>query len=742
MTKLKLQAFRKWNDISFDLGNGVTKITGESGMGKSTIFEAIYWCLYGKIRAVSPKTSGSTSSRLKTEVILEIPYNDGSVETVMQVHRSGMKSVSVIIGDEQYTGDIAQARIDDYFGQHDMFLMASYLRAEAAHPLISASPAEKRELTALVFPDASKYDQYKSKLIEIRRTDEYTLLQTRNKVLSAQSSLQALEESNGWLKEVGKLDSSAIVDEKVIVLNINDTKKKKEEAWRISSTYETLKNQLSSLPEPVDVSPLEQEVSSLRNRLTQSTVDTKTKEEKVRFLQERVDGESNALSVLLSSLGQQSLDLQECGRIITVCDELLAIANSASELDDKIKEIGENYEKQSSTLISYEKSLDDIEYNNKLEDILECPCCHNKLQHTDKLITYTGDVQPRQVEHNVTFGDVQKVRITVDKLEQEKQRLIKAYNKYQDILSKEDQRNKGVSLRTLELKSYRTKLHEYSRMFKQKELSERELNQVTSDTREYITKEEKTEIDQRLRELSTQISQASSIEYSRKSISEQIAQIENQFSWLSNVDEHLQELEQQINKLQEDLNSTRQMKERIRIQKIYFSHKRVLNDNSKEIDRLEKRVRDSHTAEHILAESYNEYVGEKLKEIEYDVCVLGKCFFDDTMNITLTPGRETSTGTIKPSFDINVEYGGTTFEDVKSMSTGERKRLSLILMMVLTKYTDGRVMLLDEAFTSVGLDTRGIIMNEIQKLGIPIYLTSHDEIFGYSHELNLNQFSN
>ena len=50
LTKLKLENFKKYNsfEISFDLG--LIGIIGKNGSGKSTIFEAILFALYGELR--------------------------------------------------------------------------------------------------------------------------------------------------------------------------------------------------------------------------------------------------------------------------------------------------------------------------------------------------------------------------------------------------------------------------------------------------------------------------------------------------------------------------------------------------------------------------------------------------------------------------------------------------------------------------------------------------------------------
>lgn len=746
MIQVKLLNFRKWHDILFTFENGITKISGESGMGKSTIFEAIYWCLYGKIRAVKSKGTASITKGVhsdKTEVTIDMPYSHNGYDTNIQIHRSGMKSVLTIIGDDQYVGESAQSKIDEYFGSHDMFLMSSYLRAEAAHPLISASPSEKRELTALVFPDASKFDIYKTKLQGLKSRDSNLLSQVRNKILSSQSSIATLEESYKWISSTDVIESTPLADDRSILSKISDIKRMRDEILRVTSSYNLLQTQLSSLPEPVDISPYEERISQVQEKIMQCTVNTMTKDAKVLLLQEKVVEYNNVLNTILSSLGYQQLDTEECTRIIKVCTDLLNISGSLSDLESQIKKVSDDYAEQSSRLIVYERSLEDIEYNLKIENVLECPCCHSKLQHTNQLVVYNGDTKTRNIEQIVTPGDVEKLRFSVQKLDQDKQKCIKSHNLYQDLLNKESQRYKNVPLHSLDIKVHMNRLKEYQRVIKSIDSTEAELKQVLSDNREYITKDEKLQLERELKELNSKISQSKSIEYTRKSTLSQIAQIENTSDWIRTSNNHIESLEEQSAQLQKDLQSCRELKDRIRIQKIYLSHKKILLENTDELSRLDGRMISSAKLEHILASSYNEYVGEKLKEIEYDVSILGKCFFDDTMNITLTPGKETSTGGIRPSFDINVEYGGTVFEDVKAMSTGERKRLSIILMIILTKYTDGKIMLLDEALTSVGLETRGIIMNEIQRLGIPIFLTSHDEIpmVEESYELDLNRFA-
>jgi DNA repair exonuclease SbcCD ATPase subunit len=62
--KLYLTNFRRYDSVAFEFNDGITKITGESGAGKSTIFEAICWCLYGKVTDVTPRPTVDASGKV------------------------------------------------------------------------------------------------------------------------------------------------------------------------------------------------------------------------------------------------------------------------------------------------------------------------------------------------------------------------------------------------------------------------------------------------------------------------------------------------------------------------------------------------------------------------------------------------------------------------------------------------------------------------------------------------------
>ena len=47
ITRLKLKNYRRYRDIDIEFPTGPIGIVGRNGIGKSTLLEAIGWCMYG-----------------------------------------------------------------------------------------------------------------------------------------------------------------------------------------------------------------------------------------------------------------------------------------------------------------------------------------------------------------------------------------------------------------------------------------------------------------------------------------------------------------------------------------------------------------------------------------------------------------------------------------------------------------------------------------------------------------------
>src|SRR5512137_1642792 len=78
LKNLRLINYRKFKDTTIEFPDGVTGIIGLNGAGKSTIFEAIAWVLYGSVAARTPSdqikrqnTSITDPCRVELEFVFE-----------------------------------------------------------------------------------------------------------------------------------------------------------------------------------------------------------------------------------------------------------------------------------------------------------------------------------------------------------------------------------------------------------------------------------------------------------------------------------------------------------------------------------------------------------------------------------------------------------------------------------------------------------------------------------------------
>src|SRR5437870_2039217 len=136
--KITIKNFRchAFLEVTFD-PNQIILIEGYSGVGKSTLFDAIFWCMYkegGRSVKVTPWESTS-----QTIVTLDF----GSI----QLRRTTMPSTfEVITGKEKLEGSAAQSYIDSLYGNSNYWIATSYMVQEEHNPLLFGSASVKTDL--------------------------------------------------------------------------------------------------------------------------------------------------------------------------------------------------------------------------------------------------------------------------------------------------------------------------------------------------------------------------------------------------------------------------------------------------------------------------------------------------------------------------------------------------------------------------------------------------------------------
>lgn len=137
MFKVILNGIRCYSSSEFIFKEGkVTLIKGKSGIGKSTILDAITWCLYAKIRGIKNKYIE------KETYSVELIFKDFSI--LRQVNPKIFRYTEN--SRVTYEGEAAQSLINKKFGTEDLWYSCSYIEQKKLCPLLYGNNAERMSL--------------------------------------------------------------------------------------------------------------------------------------------------------------------------------------------------------------------------------------------------------------------------------------------------------------------------------------------------------------------------------------------------------------------------------------------------------------------------------------------------------------------------------------------------------------------------------------------------------------------
>lgn len=143
MFRILLKEFKCWKNLSIEIPlGGVTLIKGDSGCGKSTILQAIVWCLYGKIQLVTPTTKKVAS----TEVTIRFPFHFKGINDILNITRKKSTRVTLSHCKDIYEDKVAQEIINDLFGTYDLWLASCYVGQGTRNTFLTTPNSGKMEL--------------------------------------------------------------------------------------------------------------------------------------------------------------------------------------------------------------------------------------------------------------------------------------------------------------------------------------------------------------------------------------------------------------------------------------------------------------------------------------------------------------------------------------------------------------------------------------------------------------------
>jgi DNA repair exonuclease SbcCD ATPase subunit len=469
--KLVLKNFKHHREACFDIPEtGLVLLSGNSGSGKSTIFKAITYAIYGVVK--KPFSHGTTSC----EVTLHI--KNISITRTNRPNRLVVK-----YKEDLYEDDSAQSVIYYIFkASHKEFMASSYIVQRSHNSVISMTSIEQsRFIETLAFSDDIHKEyrsKFKEKVKEYKNQHTSILLQIEmleKDIINKESKLpkNRVEEEETSLLTIESIKLEQLVHknnitsyEKIICELAKELKKLNEIELKNSTLQEECKileielkhflSQLNKLGEPKkeeDIEILKKNLEKLKVKFkySQSFLEYKTvmdraekfkeeyiydikcqlnkktsefpnEEERIKLKEKIERMENNRLIFDREKLqiekekSEKTESLEKIKNINLFCKK--EFIDTYGKLNKKEKALLTFLGKRKDTIIEleqkYKKELDLLKENlihKKIRsEIYECPCCQKNLQF------YEGKLKISEViVKNEEFGNIEEELLEKEK---------------------------------------------------------------------------------------------------------------------------------------------------------------------------------------------------------------------------------------------------------------------------------------------------------------------------------------
>ncbi|EGC34773.1 hypothetical protein DICPUDRAFT_15107, partial [Dictyostelium purpureum] len=465
--------------------NKMILIRGQMGTGKSTIFEALVWCLYGN---TSPKKQSTSSSSIKGDEVINDSSNSTSVTVevlvdskLYQIKRtkkrgSGAKISINGLEDQQIKQGVMdqQNLINNIIGlDYESFRMSIYLGQGSISNFVTDSDKRKKELLSRIFSlglciPANKIAK------ELRKKKEIEINELQKSLYSFESSLKTWR-SIDYLKQSNEWEESKISN---INNLINEIKIEKEKLEKLSNNQISYNSNNNEQPIKMDLLKNSKEIKEFLNSLefkkeqffkefneSSNKTNKKLNENKFKLSQLEVNIKQNnaELKYWLDYIDKQKCN--QCGQNIP--DDLLE--SNRKDADTKILKFKESIEKQQHQIFDIEHENDELV--DKLKEIEKEFEINKKL---NQLEIQTNQITLQEITKQLE--ELSKNEININFLKQsisdKESRLSQLENNKDPFKEKVDEKELNINSLTTEVQSLNDKLKEAEIKFKELEFWE------------------------------------------------------------------------------------------------------------------------------------------------------------------------------------------------------------------------------------------------------------------------------
>jgi DNA repair exonuclease SbcCD ATPase subunit len=770
--------FRGIKEERYQFSKGTNLLKGESGVGKTTIFEAIKWGLYGNMKDILPWDELEGKAKIKVEIKI-----DGYTIT-----RTNRPSVVTVIssssdkrdrGSKKYTGDEAPSKIRELFGTKALWETCSYLGQDQRNFILQASQREKTEIIKeLLFDITSEESEwYKDKFERFKESLRLKNAEKSGKIDNLREEVDEDQEKKPSVKELKKAKKR---EQDLLLYDKVDKKYKKacvkideyEKFKEMKFERDKMEKKLSLYPFPIswkkmqkweEYSSLRKEWSELKNKKLQSTDLTR---EEILLQKKSREKNNKILQIFELENGEEIKKLYKQIFNKLKNRELVSIRKREKV---KRKKLRNKLSSQINDLEDVEEEMDDVRSRRLFSEVSDRSENLSTGDESENLSTGDGFSNLSSVDERV---DPKKCNVLISKYEEIKEAKVRECPacKVKLVLDEHGELNlmfSGVKGR----KSADKKItllewmmdvdKRYSKSLMDIELTKREISELPDPSeKEEENDSDDQEIDydqleeecQMLSKFDHSISEMGNIQpmldfLRNKEIEKRIEQVrfpdaDYQFpTFPCELGDTPEEYVEEYREAKSGIEKYDKFAERYEIidEGVYMEKIEKRDTMKVELDKLD-RVKDvlkhGQIREHLLEVGKNNQMIGKASvladRIESLVNQNLQLFLTDfnnlindmisyligEMSITLSLFKTTKV-TKKTKCNVNVEinFKGHKINNYSVLSGGQKDRLSLVFTLVFAKICNARFIFLDEFMSSLDEDLRNKCLDLVKSLG-------------------------
>ena len=731
--RLKLKNFRCYVDKEFTIKDeGLVLLNGQTGKGKTTILEAIFFALYGDIR--KPYTFGATSCRVELDI-----YNMKIIRTCRP------NRLLVEFEESQYEDQEAQCLIDQQVMNMHEFLASSYIRQRSNCSIISMTPTEQVQFIKNIAFDVNTNVKIKNTIKDMIKDVQEDMVKEKNNVELFESQIKDLNDDETEIHDNPLKETEEQFEKDYKKIN-NHTKKLKEQKKMLEADLHNAEKRLNKQANEIkNKKTLEFEIKQLAKRL-----------EKIGSIED--EDHLNQREIKLDSLTQKRIDIltydkyleeeqlfeDECADYFTnIKHEIKELEKNLLSVKDykKLEDEQKNffiYDKLQKRVKVIQSEFSSIETLSKLLVYLEkhnsviifnCPSCDTRLR-------IENDTLVESLEESIKIKNTQHYDKYIN--------ILKEYMNYEnkEICDNQEALNNNVILTN--------QLKEKKEMYNKKLLPQ-QLEQMKKNVENLKMDEPKEDIDlieKNIKKSESYIEEQwklrGELSNTEKSLIQKKKKLENiavedvdTISLRKNLQKTSNLLEDALAKLSEYDNMKYELSQ-------YKAYVKYLENIKKWEDKMEKSTKQlkihenrytslltlrekSNQAEILALDSIVENINEHAKQY------LDLMFSTDPIIVRVENYKQTKKD-VKCKMNTFIQYRGSEYESIDQLSGGERQKCELAFELAVNAIMNSRILMLDECINNLDsqinteiLDILKQYTSEYEKL---VLVVSHECVTG------------